>query len=768
MPKLNRRSFIQLSTTALLASGSMKLEAAGKSPEIATGEDGSIKVTGPGYVWSWSAANDTFELHDSKGRSIVRGPLQPAITVERQGKRICSPGKAAKPQVEQGRIKFSYQGVNGTSSSSLVWRFDGLGFWTDPVVYRSAADENVVSLHYFAKMSRGKAVPSLHCTYLVIPGINEGPAISPIQNFRVGLDETVWLGRGAPGEGMIQQWGLPAHFFSGFSLNEQGPGTAKEYSDGISDSFLCGLADLPNGDLLLSLRREKSSLWMDYRGDLWKFLHGPGDLKLGATLFWTVGAGDYKAIGRYYEGLVQAHTIKRKENSPRKTSIALMPQVCTWGAQVSQGKGGDKLDQAFLEEVYGDLKSSGMQAKIFSIDDKWEGKYGNLRHSAKRFPHFEQFLDKVRADGLGIGIWAALMRCEDPSDMGLTEENMLQRTDGTAYKAGGGAYYILDCTQPKVADVLSRTCRDFIRRYKPDLVKFDFGYEIPPMSVAAPKDRAWAGERLLWKGLDVTVGAMKQENPDLVVMYYQLSPLFMDYFDLHSPDDLFMAAGDYDIEANRRFYFSSLLGELGVPTYGSSGYDWASMPNIWLDSAVVGTVGSLNDFKCDERGKGVTPELAAMYNGVAKALRSSNRFHVEPIGAVEGAAVRGAHGHSWVRVEAGEPVLVAFRPSPVPSGIPFGSRSKFEDAIQANVPAVVASRTDQGIGEAESLAVVPFGNGDIWNRRKQGAKAQLVSHYFGGASSESGAPIEGGKLRLTTRMKNEAGAPIEWIEVRIS
>ncbi len=87
------------------------------------------------------------------------------------------------------------------------------------------------------------------------------------------------------------------------------------------------------------------------------------------------------------------------------------------------------------------------------------------------------------------------------------------------------------------------------------------------------------------------IGAMREENPDLAVMYCQLSPLFLDYFDLHSLDDLFLAAGEYDVEANRGIFFSSVLGSLGVPTYGSSGYDWASSPDIWFDSAAVGTLG---------------------------------------------------------------------------------------------------------------------------------------------------------------------------------
>ena len=133
-------------------------------------------------------------------------------------------------------------------------------------------------------------------------------------------------------------------------------------------------------------------------------------------------------------------------------------------------------------------------------------------------------------------------------------------------------------------------------------------------------------------------------------MYYQLSPLFLDYFDLHSTDDLFLAAGEYDLEANRRLYFSSLLGPLGIPTYGSSGYDWASAPNIWFDSAAMGTIGSLNDFRDDEQGEGITPELVARYNGLAKVLRPTNTFEVLPFGSVSEAPTSGrtpAPGQGW-------------------------------------------------------------------------------------------------------------------------
>lgn len=184
-----------------------------------------------------------------------------------------------------------------------------------------------------------------------------------------------------------------------------------------------------------------------------------------------------------------------------------------------------------------------MQAKMFSIDDKSEGVYGKPEHSAERLPHFDAFLEELKADGYYLGIGAALMRCEHPPDMGLTEDNMLKGPDGKAYEATNfdrANYYILDFTQPVVEKALTELVRKFMRRYKPDMLKFDFGYELPTVGAAAPQDKTYSGERLLLKGIEIVVKAMRLENPDIVVMYYNLSPLFVEYFDIHGVDDLFM------------------------------------------------------------------------------------------------------------------------------------------------------------------------------------------------------------------------------------
>jgi hypothetical protein len=776
MLSFNRRTFVQFSTGAALGAASSRVFGLADAPSISN-QAGLLRVTGSNYTWEYSQSDDTFKLRDQTNRLIVSGRMQPAVVVAPAGEptlRQCTPGKPSAPRSEKGRVTVDYEGVNGTGRLSMTWRFDEHGIWTEPIVYNASAAHDVVSLHYFSGVKDNKRVPLLHASYLVIPGISESDTISPIVRDYVSLNESVWLGRGSSAPGPSQQWGLPVHYFCGFSVSGTN-GARDSLTEGRSDAFTCGLADLPGGDLFLQLGSGKSSMWIDYRSDLWKHMRGPGTIPLGATLYWSIAPGYYDAIADYYQGLLQAGVIHRSQPSGKKIAAALTPQFCAWGAQVDRNKAGDRQDEAFVTGIFEELKASGMKAGMLSIDDKWEGSYGNLEHSTERLPHFEEFLNKVHAEGYLVGLWAALMRCEHPDAMGLTTDQMLKKPDGQPFVVGGDGgqtrYYIMDFTQPEVAKVLEEVARKFVRRYKPDLLKFDFGYEMPSVANAAPRDKKFTGERLMWKGLDVLIHAMRKENPDLVVMYYNLSPLFLDYFDLYSPDDLFENAGEYDVEANRRFFFSSILGRLGVPTYSSTGYDWAAAPNIWFDAAALGTIGSMNDFKDDEQGEGCTPELAARYNGITHVLRPTATFEIVPLDYVPEGPTLGAHARSWARFEAGQLVVLAFRP-PVP-GDPRPLARQTDDprvkgAVQSNVPLVVASKTGDSIASSGNLAIVPYGDAEVVLRRQLGRKAEIISHYFGAAPIRSQGMIENGQLKISARERNPAGVPLEWIEVNIS
>jgi len=767
MTGLNRRKFIQISAATFFLN-KLGVDGASGPPARISDAGKTVRAEGANYVWEWSQETDHFRVLDKQGGVFAESVLQPVVVVQpvgQKGVRRCSAGRLASHEVQGNRVTWTYEGVNNSATLSVAWRFDEHGPWVEPVIYQTTTAEDVVSVHYFAAADGDHVKPSLGVHSLVLPGISESPSISPLAIPGLGWNLTSWLGRGSPkGLSMDQQWGLPAHYFCGY--HEHWPGdNAVFQADSPSKAFCCGLADLPNGDFFLTQLRGGASLRFELRGDLWEHLRGPGRFTLGATLFWAFGSNFYEAIRQYYLGLVNAGVIKKKANSARKNAAALAPQWCTWGEQVSRHKDSARLDEGALTTMYDELKAFGLQADMFSIDDKWEGAYGSLEHDAQRFPHFEQFLDRVRADGHHLGLWAAFMRCEDPTALGLTPAHMLRRTDGQPYKPG--KYYLLDFTQPEVAAVLRDRARKFARRYKPDLVKFDFGYEIPALDTVAPHDMSWAGERLLWKGLDVVVTALREENPDIVLMYYGLSPLFTEHLDLFSPDDLFGAAGEYDLEANRRFFFSSLCGEFGMPTYGSSGYDWVSAPAVWFDSVAVGTLGCLASFYgTTAPGEGATPERVAKYNGLTHLVRPSNQFSIVPLDADFESPTRGAHASSWARMENGEVVLVALRKQRIAGGMGSG---KFRDLVSTNASVVVAARSSEGIARASQLGVVPYGDGELRVKREDAApaSARAVEHYFGGGHKTQSLAFENGHLRVPLRERAEDGSIVEWIEISL-
>ena len=203
-----------------------------------------------------------------------------------------------------------------------------------------------------------------------------------------------------------------------------------------------------------------------------------------------------------------------------------------------------------------------------------------------------------------------------------------------------------------------------------------------------------------------------------------------------------------------------------MPTYGSGGYDWVTMPEIWFDSALIGTLGSLNSFVGDEEDAMPTPERIAKYNGLSQVLRTSNCFTIEPVDADYWDVTRGAHTSSWARFEGGELVGVALR---TPRLHGREGPVKFRDIVQTSASVVAASKTSDGIARTIKLAVVPYGEGELVIQRSDGqtSEAAVTEHYFGGNSKESRIEIGEGKLRLPLRERDEKGSPVEWIELNV-
>ena len=220
------------------------------------------------------------------------------------------------------------------------------------------------------------------------------------------------------------------------------------------------------------------------------------------------------------------------------------------------------------------------------------------------------------------------------------------------------------------------------------------------------------------------------------------------------------------IEANRRFFFSGLLGEIGMPTFSSTGYDWLSVREIWFDAAALGSIASLNSFAGDEQGSGPTPLRVAKFNGLSHTTRSTNVFTVEPLDPVLMGSTSGAHSSSWVRLENNEPVLVALRSRSFDGSKGAGC---YKDIVRSSASIVISSKSSTGLRETRKLGIVPYGDGEAIVCHKGAAKlAHITTHCLGKGSRKNLVPIHAGLWRVPFKEQLDDGSVVEWLEIELS
>jgi hypothetical protein len=125
----------------------------------------------------------------------------------------------------------------------------------------------------------------------------------------------------------------------------------------------------------------------------------------------------------------------------------------------------EELTDSMVTDIFDKLQRSGMKTRTFVIDDKWEGRHDELKHDERRFPNFESILERIRQARYFIALWAAFLRCQDPSALGLNESRLLQTSQGKPLGLShqSSHYGIFDVTQPLVQKVLRERAKQFIK-----------------------------------------------------------------------------------------------------------------------------------------------------------------------------------------------------------------------------------------------------------------------------------------------------------------
>lgn len=668
-------------------------------------------VLAPAYRWRWSRRSDRVTVRDADGRVVVTFPLQPTVQVTGSPSAI-RPGRCGDAHVHGACLVVRYDGVNGGGRLTLRLRFAEDHLVLEQTLYEPAGDEAVVRLTFFARPdAAGMPRPAARAHVCIVPGGRQDPEQAIFQTARL---REVAFSTGCSGMGtgtFHQQWALPHFLVACYRAEANGRPT--------SGAACVGLGGFPDGAALVRVHRGRFAYELRYRGDLWGHRRGPGSVRFDTPLVMAVAADWMQCMATYVAALrTQGYAPAPRAHLPQ---AAFYPQYDTWGDQATRRCLLSGLDERCLRGMLADLLASGLRPRLFVIDDQWEERYGSFRHDARRLPHFQEFLDEVRSHGMEIGLWTAFARCQDPRALGLSDDALLQGPDGRPFtlRIGKRSWCLFDPTSPEAVAYLREAAHALVSTYRPRLLKLDFGYELPTPDLAAPHDPTWAGERLFRRLLEVFVGAVRQADPDVAILYYALSPLVADLVDLCALDDLWMSRGRYHGGFARRAFLASLCGVTGLVPYGSSGYDWRSAKDIWMDTAVIGVHGVIAPLAGDEYDGRPTPALAARFNGITRILRRRPQFRILPLDAEVSNPALGPRARSWARVEQNGVVVAVLRPRPdAPAELPGVAR--------ATAPVVLASPSDKSIATSERLLAVPFGDGELVLSRTAGARARAT------------------------------------------
>jgi hypothetical protein len=340
-----------------------------------------------------------------------------------------------------------------------------------------------------------------------------------------------------------------------------------------------GAGTVPDAAMSLRVQSTKGCFQYLYAEDIWGAL--PGEKRTWQEpLRLCLGADAWSAIKKYY------HSFPQRKAANEHAGMATWNTWGMWG----QGK-------YPISPVTDFSKAIG--AGLLVMDGSWEAAEGGGRPNTERFPHFSEDMEAVRKKGMRIGIWESVGWIADPFGNGLKKEDLILNRKGSPCKAnwnfdpGSTSYYCMDPGSEGARKYIKERTLRVMRTIRPKLIKLDFGYGLPAPAMGVPRDPSFRGERYAYELVKLISGTAKSVDPEVVIMYYGISPLWTTDVDLVSLDD--QQDLWYDVVRGDQEWsiWASLLSDRNIGINASSGYNWDQDEEMVLNTCILGAPGAV-------------------------------------------------------------------------------------------------------------------------------------------------------------------------------
>ncbi len=349
---------------------------------------------------------------------------------------------------------------------------------------------------------------------------------------------------------------------------------------GSNDGYVAiGSGSIPDAALSLRITATRGCFEYVYREDIWGAI--PGKKRIWKDpLCITLGENPWMAFKKYYDFF------------PARSTVNPFAQKAIWNTW-----GIWRQKKYIIRPITGFAQKIG--AELMVLDDPWEQSQGAGRPSLARFPHFMDDITDIRDKKLSPGLWEAMGWISDPFSQGLSEKDLILNRRGKPCKANWNfdpfaeSYYCLDISSEKARTFITERTIRIMKTVSPALLKLDFGYGMPSPSMGVPRNPAYRGERFSAELLKLIARAARSVNPNVVIMYYGISPLYIEDMDMVSLDD----QGDlwYEVPRGHQEWsiWASLLSDKNIAISGSSGYEWEQDDEVILNTCIIGSPGAM-------------------------------------------------------------------------------------------------------------------------------------------------------------------------------